>query len=110
MERRRPADRKQLLMTQQEEKVPGGKLARLTMEKSGNSTLLQLSGDFFIHPEEGIFLIEESLMGIPENSSEIRVRQTVEDAVKKAGLEMIGIDAEAIARLYIRCRESIVDR
>ena len=106
MEGRRLADREQLFMTQQEEKVPGGKLARLMVEKSCDCTLVQLSGDFFIHPEEGIFLIEEVLSGIPENASETLVRQAIEEAVRKAGLEMIGIDADAIARLYIRCRKA----
>ncbi|HMK48243.1 MAG TPA: hypothetical protein VK436_16590 [Methanocella sp.] len=91
-------------MRHQEEKIPGGKLVRLTIKNDGDNRFVQLSGDFFIHPEEGVFLIEEALRDIPENTPESLVQQTIGEVVRKARLEMIGIDVGVIARLYSRCR------
>ena len=47
-------------------KVPAGKLIRISAEiEDGKIRKLQLSGDFFVHPEESISALEKALIGSP---------------------------------------------
>jgi lipoate-protein ligase A len=91
MEAERPSGR----MT--EEKVPGGKLARLSIAQ-GKVTL---SGDFFIYPGEGIFLIEEMLSRLDGSETLEAVETLLTDVVRENKLELVGLDPEAIARLFV---------
>ena len=82
-----------------EEKVPGGKLVRLAI--GGNCTpKVILSGDFFIYPEEGIFILEDVLSGLGGHEPLEAVESALRDAVAKNGLELVGLDERVIARLY----------
>jgi len=48
------------MISQSEEKIPEGKLLRVKVELSDKTEILkvQITGDFFIHPEEKLKLIE----------------------------------------------------
>jgi glutamine amidotransferase-like uncharacterized protein len=83
-------------MTAREEKVPGGKLVKVTVDK-GN---VILSGDFFIHPEEGAFLIERELSGLSGHETIETIEAMLSRLVKENGIELIGLDERVIARLY----------
>jgi lipoate-protein ligase A len=78
------------------EKVPGGKLVRLTTGKNG----VTISGDFFIYPEEGVNVLEETLSGLSGSESQDEIEHALYKAVRYNGLELIGIDIYVIARLY----------
>jgi lipoate-protein ligase A len=80
-----------------EEKVPGGKLVRLTMD-GGHKVIL--SGDFFIYPEEGISVLEETLSNMDGRESLDEIEYDLYKAVKYNDLELVGLDIYAIARLY----------
>lgn len=56
-----------------EMKVPGGKLIRVecTIEK-GALTRTVITGDFFVHPEDGIQALEEELTSLPAEPEVIR--------------------------------------
>jgi lipoate-protein ligase A len=82
-----------------EVKVPGGKLARLRVKSNGYPRIT-LSGDFFIYPEEGIFIIEDVLSGLEGGEPLETVESTLRDAIKKHGLELVGLDEHVIAGLY----------
>jgi lipoate-protein ligase A len=82
-----------------EVKVPGGKLVRLTIEGNGSPKVI-LSGDFFIYPEEGIFILEDVLSGLGYHESLEAVESALRDAIAKNGLELVGLDEHVIARLY----------
>jgi lipoate-protein ligase A len=82
-----------------EEKVPGGKLARLTIKTNGSPRVV-LSGDFFIYPEEGIFIIEDVLSGLEGCEPLEAVESALRVAIRNSGLELIGLDEHVIARLY----------
>jgi hypothetical protein len=45
-----------------ERKVKGGKLFRLRVTRSGASASVQLTGDFFLEPDEGIEIVEAVLV------------------------------------------------
>ncbi len=83
-----------------EEKVPGGKLVRVSVRGDGRA---EISGDFFLHPEEGIVLIEEALGSLTGAEPPGEAEQLLEKAVSGAGIELIGIDVPTIVRLYRRC-------
>lgn len=60
-------------------KAPGGKLlrVRLTLDQSQGPPVIdeiQLTGDFFMHPEDAIENLEARLIGAPWEASAIRER------------------------------------
>jgi lipoate-protein ligase A len=82
-----------------EEKVPNGKLVCFSVDaEDGRVTKVRVTGDFFLHPEDSIDKVEESLVG---TSTEI----TEEEAVGKIraaleGAQLIGATAEDFARIF----------
>ena len=90
-------------MTRVEEKVLGGKLVRLNRKTSALDVSVQISGDFFIYPEEGVYRLEETLSKLPGTVEESAVRGAIEETIQGCRLELIGIDAATIARLFAEC-------
>jgi lipoate-protein ligase A len=82
-----------------EVKVSGGKLVRLVIEGSGPRRIT-LSGDFFVYPEEGIFILEDVLSGLGGHEPLDAVESVLRDAVVKNRIELVGVDEGVIARLY----------
>ncbi len=80
-----------------EEKVPGGKLVRLTRNAHGR---VVLSGDFFIYPEEGIRPLEDSLSGLTGGEPVEAVEAALFTVVRDNRLELIGLDVPVIAKLF----------
>ncbi|MCL6569457.1 MAG: biotin--protein ligase [Deinococcota bacterium] len=79
-----------------EYKTPGGKLVVVDLEVyTGRLTRVQVSGDFFLEPEEALDRINAALEGLPATSDEAEIAQTVRQATAHA--EMIGFSPEAIA-------------
>ncbi len=69
-------------------KVPGGKLIRIECAlKSGKIVSAKITGDFFMHPEEAITLLEKNLVGsaIAEKDIERRVNE-----ILKADITLVG--------------------
>lgn len=81
-----------------EEKIAGGKMLAVEAEVSGGKiTSVRITGDFFLHPEDAILRLEESLSGMSAGSSE----EELSSAAKKAlgGASLIGASADDIARM-----------
>jgi len=54
-------------------KIPGGKLVKVKLNTtSGKITQVRILGDFFLHPEETIQTIEDSLIGCQEDENSIK--------------------------------------
>jgi hypothetical protein len=79
-----------------EEKVPGGKLVKVAVE---NGRVI-LSGDFFIHPEEGAFLIERALSAMNGCEPVETIERMLSVLLAENHIELIGLDECVIARLY----------
>lgn len=79
-----------------EEKVPGGKLVKVAVE-NGQVTI---SGDFFIHPEEGAFIIERMLSRMNGDESLETIEQRLSVLLAENHIQLIGLDECVIARLY----------
>jgi len=84
-------------------KVPNGKMLKIFLEiQNDKISGLKIMGDFFIHPEETIFSIENSLKGSPTDISEQAMLEKINSAAKRANAEFFGVDAESIAFAVFR--------
>ncbi|MBI1971809.1 MAG: hypothetical protein HYS53_00770 [Candidatus Aenigmarchaeota archaeon] len=84
------------------EKVAGGKLLRVKVDFEERIKNVQITGDFFAHPEDIIEKIEASLGNLGLDSSEEQIREKIENVIAKTGADVVGIDAAAIARNVIK--------
>ncbi len=82
------------------EKLAGGKLVRIKVEFQDDKIMsVQVTGDFFIHPEEKIKEIEELFVLKSIFYDEKQLGDDMMKAIKKNGMTLIGITPEAIARI-----------
>ncbi|MBI4345110.1 MAG: biotin--protein ligase [Euryarchaeota archaeon] len=87
-------------------KVPGGKLVRVRVEYGTTIEGVTITGDFFLHPEEGIGALEESLQGMGVGAGEEAMAEALRRAAEAGGLVMVGITPEGIAKAVrgaLRC-------
>ncbi len=82
-------------------KVPGGKLLIVKAEWKDRITNLELLGDFFVHPEEGLHCIEMLLVGSEVDEDEAWFSGTVQQFVDQNSITLIGINPEAIAKAVV---------
>ncbi|MBI5223077.1 hypothetical protein HY990_01515 [Candidatus Micrarchaeota archaeon] len=82
-----------------EEKIENGKLVCIDMEsENGKITKIIISGDFFIHPEESIDKIEQSLVGVKiTDKSEKEIEELIARESQKT--EYLGVKPADFARL-----------
>ncbi|MCQ9367836.1 lipoate--protein ligase family protein [Brevibacterium sp. 50QC2O2] len=79
-----------------ERKVPGGKLIVLDGTLTdGVLSALQLSGDFFIEPEEGYFAIAPALLGVATTDDRAQIIERIDRALAGAAREA-GMSAPAL--------------
>lgn len=89
-------------------KVPNGKLIKVFLRHFANRIdLVQFTGDFFIHPEESITTLEQSLVGTELEAKEIV--KVVNDVKGKNNLTFFGINEEAIAIAILMAKDNVVD-
>ncbi len=70
-------------------------------EISGSTiSKVKITGDFFLHPEDAILKVEESLSGIPLDTSEEEMASIAAKAL--VGANLIGASANDIARILKR--------
>ncbi len=67
-------------------------------EDAGLIINVSINGDFFIHPEEGVILLEEGLKNI-KNSKKI-ILNKLESIITRNNLELVGISADTIADAF----------
>jgi lipoate-protein ligase A len=79
-------------------KVPGGKLLSVRLEHNGHAvTAAELSGDFFIHPEESIAVIEEALVGTPLAIGKEELVRKIEAVMSRGRIMAVGFGPQDIA-------------
>jgi lipoate-protein ligase A len=80
-----------------EYKTPGGKLAVVDFEVADERLRrVQVSGDFFLYPEESLDAITGALEGLPAETSEASMARAI-DAAVPPGAEILGTSPEGIA-------------
>jgi lipoate---protein ligase len=79
-------------------KVKGGKLLRVRLEHDGSAiTEVLITGDFFLHPEEGLAWLEEGLRGVPVRESERELALRIEGIVAEKHLMVLGFGPADLA-------------
>ena len=82
-------------------KVPDGKLLRIEMDYDDKIIRISVSGDFFMHPEEGIEKIEKALIGV--ELKEEAVFDAIVKVVEEEKIEFFGADPASITRAILIC-------
>jgi lipoate-protein ligase A len=75
-------------------KIAGGKLIRVDVVYSGQIERVKITGDFFLHPEELITVIEESLAGAEIPLSKDLLVERLEAVLKNNSATVIGFSPE----------------
>jgi len=75
-------------------KIAGGKLIRVDVVYSGQIERVKITGDFFLHPEELITVIEESLAGAEIPLSKGLLVEHLEAVLKNNNATVIGFSPE----------------
>jgi lipoate-protein ligase A len=82
-----------------EEKIPNGKLVCIEVwEKDGLAERVKITGDFFLHPEESITLLEDSLKGMPLKADEAEIEGKLRAALGTS--QLIGVSTADFARIF----------
>jgi len=80
-----------------EYKTPGGKLVVVDFEiRGGQLHQVEVSGDFFLYPEESLAAITGALEGLPAEIDEAAVALALEEAMP-SGTELLGTSPTGIA-------------
>jgi len=86
-------------------KVPGGKLIKVKLSVSSDEIAqIQIMGDFFLHPEETILAIEESL--IHSKKDEDAIEKTIERILDESDATLIGATATDFSKIILMAWES----
>ena len=89
-----------------EYKVPGGKLVVVDLDiDAGRLANVQVSGDFFLHPDSVLATINAALEGLPADATEGRLA-TVVRAALAPGSTLYGITPEGVAVAVRRALEA----
>lgn len=87
------------MIGQAEEKIKGGKLLRIKVDYDKKINSAHITGDFFLHPEDSVNQIEALIAGTPVADGEKAIADKIKSYAKTQEIQMIGIDADAIARV-----------
>lgn len=83
-------------------KVPNGKLLKITADLDDAVLVsIQITGDFFVYPEESISQLEQLLRYQPIEKE--LLLYMIDAFFKQNNVELFGITAEAIADAIMRC-------
>ncbi len=81
-------------------KAPGGKMIRISVDYTKNKIQnIEITGDFFLYPEEAIKKIEEGLKDM--DIEEKRLVEKLQGIVKKNKITFIGINEHSLTRAIL---------
>lgn len=80
-----------------EYKIPGGKLLVIDLELEQDKLKnVQLSGDFFMEPPDALYVINDTLEGLPANTSDEQIIRAINNNLGP-DVQLYGITIEGIA-------------
>jgi len=83
-----------------EAKVKGGKLIRVKLAHDGERiTEVMITGDFFVHPEEGLESIERAIVGLRTTETKEGIEAAIERTVASGRLLLLGFAPSDLASL-----------
>ncbi|MBI5228383.1 hypothetical protein HY988_07360 [Candidatus Micrarchaeota archaeon] len=88
-----------------QEKVPGGKLVCMEIWPSQDGSAaskVKITGDFFLHPEDSITDIENSLVGLSLACSQNELTNKIQNSLNKNNAQLIGVTPEQLAEIFLK--------
>jgi lipoate-protein ligase A len=83
-------------------KVPGGKLVSVELDTDGEKiTRAQLSGDFFLEPDDVLEVMNQALTGLPLSARHDDIARAIQTALPRDAV-LFGVDADAVATVVRR--------
>ncbi len=83
-----------------EMKVRGGKFVRVRIAHEGGVVFeIHFTGDFFVHPEEGLESIERSLVGLRVPSTVENVERILNEVLANERITVIGFSSADLSNL-----------
>jgi hypothetical protein len=82
-------------------KVPNGKLLEVRVDYDSSFRKVEILGDFFIYPEEGLKAIEDLLVGMDIGEKEEAISDRIGNIVDSNGITLVGLTPEAIAKSIV---------
>lgn len=80
-------------------RVPGGKQVRVHLELEGGAVkAAEISGDFFLYPEEGLEALEDALVGLTASSNEDSILELVQGLFNSHKITSLGFGPRDLAR------------
>ncbi len=83
------------------QKVKEGKLVKVEVECDGFIKKIKITGDFFLHPEDVLEMIERSVLGLRKDAGTEEIASRIHERAKANDAQMMGISPESLA-LVIR--------
>jgi lipoate-protein ligase A len=81
-------------------KALGGKLVRVRLQHDGKEIFAaEVSGDFFVFPEESISVIESALVGLPVGTSEEELGSILARIIADQHITVLGFSPADLAGL-----------
>ena len=83
-------------------KVPGGKLVKVKLSIAAKNSIesVQILGDFFLHPEEAILVIERTLAGV--ELDEAAIARAIENVLQEYEATIIGASSTDFAKAILQ--------
>lgn len=81
------------------EKIPSGKLVRIKVDFDTQINSIQITGDFFLHPEDAIEQLEASVTGAAASSDVAALKEKFQHVLDGANATLVGVSADDLARL-----------
>lgn len=97
-------------------KIPGGKLLRVKIELQQNPesleqnkahviTAINLTGDFFLHPEDTLGFVEQALVGLPFPAGADVYASAVQKVLDEKQASFVGVAPGDIAQAILMCKK-----
>lgn len=79
-------------------KIAGGKLLRVKIEADEFISSINITGDFFLHPEDALPFVEKKLAGLRAHETGQYYARIISEALEEQGATFIGVTAADIAQ------------
>ncbi len=83
------------------QKVKEGKLVKVEVECDKFIKKVKITGDFFLHPEDVLEMIEKSILGLRKDAGKDEIVSRIHKIAEANDVQMIGVSPESLA-LVIR--------
>ena len=77
-----------------------GKVVQVSVDYGNVINSVKITGDFFIHPEEGVIELEEALKGFDLSNPDEKMLEVIKKATKE--MQLVGIRPETLVNLIRR--------